>query len=327
EPLPAAFRRALRSAGAACGTYFAKHPAQGDSRLLSWYFDLLRFETIAELHGFHSVCDVTPEYRPDPDAPTDPVICVRNVIPAPLLEERWAVIHSATLFSATLAPVAHHVELLGLPDSTACIDVPSPFRSGQLAARVVRSVSTRYRDRQGSLDAVVAIIAGQYRERPGNYLAFLSSFDYLQAVADRFARLHPQIGIWLQSSRMTEAQRDQFLARFTEASQGVGFAVLGGAFAEGIDLPGARLIGAFVATLGMPQVNPVNEQFRRQIDARLGRGYEHTYLYPGIRKVVQAAGRVVRTPEDRGIVYLIDDRYARRGVRRLLPDWWAIEVP
>jgi Rad3-related DNA helicase len=85
------------------------------------------------------------------------------------------------------------------------------------------------------------------------------------------------------------------------------------------------LIGAFIATLGLPQLNPVNEELRRRLHARFGAGYDYAYLYPGIRKVVQAAGRVIRTPTDRGSVHLIDDRYARRDVQRLLPGWWRIE--
>jgi DNA excision repair protein ERCC-2 len=97
-------------------------------------------------------------------------------------------------------------------------------------------------------------------------------------------------------------------------SCGVGFAVLGGAFGEGIDLPGARLIGAFVATLGLPQMNPVNEQLRERMQAMFGAGYDYTYLYPGLQKVVQAAGRVIRTEQDRGVVWLIDDRFARPEV-------------
>jgi len=101
--------------------------------------------------------------------------------------------------------------------------------------------------------------------------------------------------------------------------------VLGGSFAEGIDLPGSRLIGAFIATLGLPQVNPINEEMKRRIHATFGTGYDYAYLFPGIRKVVQAAGRVIRTPNDRGTVHLIDDRFARPEVRRLLPAWWRIE--
>ncbi len=318
ERPPADFDAALARVTAALGEHFGEHPGDETPELLAWYFALLRFQGVAELHGPHSICDL----RLDEGA-REPTICIRNVVPAPLLQARWAAAHSATLFSATLSPSAHYVDLLGLPESTAFVDVPSPFRCGQLTARVVRNVSTRFRHRERSLDSVVSVMAGQYRERPGNYLAFFGSFDYLQRAAARLNELHPGIATWTQSRRMPEAQRDEFLARFRVDSQGIGFAVLGGAFAEGIDLPGARLIGAFVATLGLPQVNEVNEQFRRRIDASLGHGYEHTYLYPGLRKVVQAAGRVVRTPEDRGTVFLIDDRYARSEVRRLLPGWWS----
>jgi Rad3-related DNA helicase len=121
---------------------------------------------------------------------------------------------------------------------------------------------------------------------------------------------------------MTEAEREAFLARFTPESAGVALAVLGGSFAEGIDLPGRRLIGAFIATLGLPQLNPVNEQLRRSLDRQLGRGFEYTYLYPGLRKVVQAAGRVIRSPEDTGTLYLIDERFRRQEVQELLPRWW-----
>jgi DNA excision repair protein ERCC-2 len=101
--------------------------------------------------------------------------------------------------------------------------------------------------------------------------------------------------------------------------------VLGGAFAEGVDLPGERLIGAFVATLGLPPAEPLNELTRARLDAAFGRGHDYTYLYPGIRKVVQAAGRVIRTAHDRGWVFLIDDRFRRAEVRRLLPAWWDVE--
>ena len=122
---------------------------------------------------------------------------------------------------------------------------------------------------------------------------------------------------------MDEDSRRGFLDRFVPDGQGIGFAVLGGAFAEGIDLPGERLIGAFIATLGLPQFNPVNEQIKARMEAAFaGRGYDYTYLYPGLQKVVQAAGRVIRTPADEGVLVLMDDRFARAEVRALLPAWW-----
>src|SRR5690606_7934643 len=140
----------------------------------------------------------------------------------------------------------------------------------------------------------------------GNYLAFFSSYDYLELVAAEFRQRHPGIPMWTQARGMDEGRRDDFLARFVPGGAGVGFAVLGGSFGEGIDLRGDRLVGAFVATLGLPQVNPRNEQLKACLEAAFGAGYDYTYLYPGIQKVVQAAGRVIRTQDDRGIVYLID---------------------
>ena len=168
-------------------------------------------------------------------------------------------------------------------------------------------------------------MADQYRQRPGNYLAFFSSYAYLQMAVELLGATHPELPIWVQSAGMGEAQRSEFLARFVPEGQGIGFAVLGGAFGEGIDLPGTRLIGAFIATLGLSQVNPVNEQIRERMQSCLGNGYEYTYLYPGIQKVVQAAGRVIRTTQDHGVVHLMDDRFARPEIRSLLPQWWALE--
>jgi DNA excision repair protein ERCC-2 len=190
--------------------------------------------------------------------------------------------------------------------------------------QVARHISTRYSDRLQSLGHVVDTMARQYAQAPGNYLAFFSSFDYLQLAAERFCTGHPDVPVWLQSRRMGEAERSAFVARFVAGGCGIGFAVLGGAFGEGIDLPGSRLIGAFIATLGLPQVNPVNEQFRARLQASLGQGYDYTYLVPGLQKVVQAAGRVIRTLDDRGTVVLMDDRFARPEVRALLPGWWHV---
>ena len=124
---------------------------------------------------------------------------------------------------------------------------------------------------------------------------------------------------------MAEPDREAFVARFQPDSKGIGFAVLGGAFGEGVDLPGDRLIGAFIASLGLPQHNAKNEVMRERMQTLFGEGYNYTYLYPGLRKVVQAAGRVIRTERDSGVLYLLDDRFARPEIRRLLPPWWLVE--
>jgi DNA excision repair protein ERCC-2 len=215
--------------------------------------------------------------------------------------------------------------MLGLPDNSPWVDIASPFAAEQLTVHVVDNISTRFQHRASSVAPIARLIAGQYHQQPGNYLAFFSSFDYMEQVAAQLAQQFPEVPLFEQPRRMAEAERDQFLGRFTLESRGVGFAVLGGSFGEGIDLPGARLIGAFVATLGLPQLNPVNEQIRQRMQAIFGAGYNYTYLYPGIQKVVQAAGRVIRTEQDRGVVYLIDDRFAQPEVQDLMPRWWKVD--
>lgn len=176
------------------------------------------------------------------------------------------------------------------------------------------------------MERIADLIAAQYLDAPGNYLSFFSSFDYLAQVASALGERHPSIPIWQQSRAMSEAAQQAFLGRFEEDGRGIGFAVLGGAFGEAIDLPGTRLIGAFVATLGLPQLNPVNQEMKARMHDAFGEGYAYTYLFPGLQKVVQAAGRVIRGPQDRGVLYLIDDRFAHAEVRRLLPAWWNVKV-
>lgn len=243
-------------------------------------------------------------------------------MPAPFLAPRIAACHTLTLFSATLTPPRLYQQLLGLPAATAFIDVPSPFAASQLAVHIVGRISTRYHDREASLLPIAELMATQFRQRPGNYLAFFSSHDYLQRALAVFREHFAEIPVREQARTMSEAERSAFLAGFGVGTQGIAFAVLGGAFGEGIDLPGERLIGAFVATLGLPQVNAQNEKVRELLQAQFGAGYDYTYLFPGVQKVVQAAGRVIRTQEDSGVVYLIDDRFGQGKVRGLLPSWW-----
>ncbi len=322
--LPDKLLTALQKLVADLTAYCTEHPAE--KSLLQLSFDALHFLRIAELHGPHALFDIAIDAGSDHRSAANrrSVLCLRNVVPAPLLKPRWAAVHSATLFSATLSPPRYVLGMLGLPDTAVFLDLPSAFNSRQLEVRLAPHISTRFNDRQRSLDALIGLIVDQYDRAPGNYLAYFSSFDYLQMAFDRLSEQRPAIPVWLQSRGMAEAQRDAFLERFQTAGRGIGFAVLGGAFGEGIDLPGSRLIGAFIATLGLPQVNAVNEEMRRTVQRYMKHGYEYTYLYPGIQKVVQAAGRVIRTEQDTGVVYLIDDRFCRAELRKLLPAWWDL---
>ncbi|WP_323146036.1 ATP-dependent DNA helicase [Pseudomonas marginalis] len=315
--------QALNLCTSALGDYFNDHPEALSGDLQAFYFEALQFTKVAELFNEHFIFDISK--RQLGGKRSSSTLCLRNVVPAEFIRPRLTAARSSVLFSATLSPRHYYADLLGLPADTAWVDVESPFKAEQLHVRIVGDISTRFVHRQASLAPIVELIACQFARQPGNYLAFFSSFDYLQQVAQLLAETHPRIPLWQQSRGMAEAERQGFLDQFTEHSQGVGFAVLGGAFGEGIDLPGTRLIGAFIATLGLPQLNPVNEQIKLRMAAIFGAGYDYTYLYPGIQKVVQAAGRVIRSQHDRGVVMLMDDRFGEGRVRHLLPRWWAID--
>lgn len=317
------FLFALQQAGTDITDLMTEEPDSISPELQRFYFDAMQFSKLAEVFGEHSMFDITRDTQPG--SKVQAMLCIRNIVPAPFLKQRFATAHSTILFSATLGPHHFYADMLGLPDDTAWIDVESPFIAQQLSVRIARTISTRYQHRAHSLSPIANLIAAQYASAQGNYLAFFSSFDYLKQVSDLFTERYPDIPVWQQSRGMDESAKNNFLARFNAGGQGIGFAVLGGAFAEGIDLPGDRLIGAFVATLGLPQVNPINEEMRQRMDVIFGKGYDYTYLYPGLQKVVQAAGRVIRTQEDKGFIHLIDDRFGRADVLELLPAWWQVQ--
>ncbi|MBC7610161.1 MAG: ATP-dependent DNA helicase [Polaromonas sp.] len=342
KELPISFLKSLQLAITTITDFLLANPTRIDSDLQAFYFEALHFSRMADAFGAHSIFDITLNDDSEIGGTNLQLghgcatLSIRNVVPAPFLAPRFAAANSVALFSATLSPQQFYKDTLGLPPSTAWIDVQSPFSHEQLRVYAVSNISTRYQHREQSLPRICALMARQYDKTPGNYLVFSSSYDYLQKLHFIFRQRYPHIITWEQTRQMDEAGREQFLARFTSDSKGIGFAVLGGAFAEGVDLPGSRLIGAFIATLGLPQINPVNEEIKMRMaeyfdkndasDAKpKDSGYNYTYLYPGLQKVVQAAGRVIRTQLDEGVIYLMDDRFTHAEVLDLLPGWWKVD--
>ena len=337
DTIPDDLADAVQHAVAALGEHVQNHPLEVGP-VLEFYFEVLGLQRLLDRFGPHSLCDLQRSARAPapadanlsllgPEDEPDVLLSVRNIVPAPFLKERFEGLASVTLFSATLGPPDYPRQLLGLPEETAWIDVPAPFPPEHLVVRVAAQLSTRYEHRQASMDALVDLLAGQYGEHPGNYLAFFSSFDYLDQAAARLRERHPELPQWSQARSMADGARRAFLDRFVEGGRGIGFAVLGGAFAEGVDLPGTRLIGAFIATLGLPPVSPLQDRIRERLDALFGADHGYADLVPGLQKVVQAAGRVLRSADDRGWVWLLDRRYRRPDVRALLPGWWQVPPP
>lgn len=296
------------------------HPAQ-EGILREVFFAALGYQRLVEIFD--------EDFCVDMQAPgsKQEVLTLRNLIPAHQLAARLAFAHCACFFSATLHPAHYYQTLLGLPDDTVHIKVPSPFQAKQLRVHVANQVSTRYRDRQAAISPICDIIQQQLDDQPGNALIFFSSYDFLQQAEKSLRqRLKDRdIQLLVQSRRMSEQDRENFIAQFNQHNNLLGLAVLGGAFSEGVDLAGDALKGVFIATLGLPQVNPINEHLRNVMQEKFGQGYDFTYTYPGIQKVIQAAGRVIRKTSDSGYLWLLDQRFQQPQIAALLPEWWHNE--
>lgn len=282
--------------------------------MLDLYFELRQYLRAAEWYDDHFVTQVSAggsEVRVwqlclDPSAFVD----------ASLSKGRGAV-----LFSATLSPAGYFKDILGCAEAKTAA-LPSPFDPARLGLFCAADVSTRYKDRQQSLEAIARYLHAMAAGQKGNYIAFFPSYSYLAQVYEVFCRLFPEVETLVQEAGMDDSAREDFLARFTPDAALLGFGVLGGVFGEGVDLVGRRLIGAAIVGVGLPQVGPRQEMLRRYFDQTRGDGFDYAYRFPGFNKVLQAAGRVIRTAEDKGVVLLIDDRFAAAGYRQLFPEQW-----
>ncbi|MBM3833173.1 MAG: ATP-dependent DNA helicase [Verrucomicrobia bacterium] len=227
-------------------------------------------------------------------------------------------------FSATLSPLDYFREVLGGSREDSTLRLASPFPGEHLGVLVADRIATNFKAREATYDHVACAIAGLVEPKRGNYLAYFPSYKYLDQVMERFRSLAPEVKTIAQRPSMTEEERAGFLKVFqTEHPEGlVGFAVMGGIFGEGIDLAGDRLIGAIVVGVGLPQICLERDLIRGYFEEKRGAGFDYAYTFPGMNRVLQAAGRVIRSETDRGVVLLIDSRFAQTRYRELFPSWW-----
>jgi len=230
---------------------------------------------------------------------------------------------ASILFSATLTPPEYFSDILGCEKSES-LTLPSPFERENLCLLGINNLSTRYEDRQKSAMAVANVIRATIAGKQGNYIVYFPSYSYLSDVKEVFEKRYPNISITAQSRSMSESAKRDFLESFDAKKEGtlVGFCVLGGSFSEGIDLRGERLIGAIIVGVGLPTISTELNIIKEYFDNTRENGYAYAYTYPGMIKVLQAAGRVIRSEEERGVVVLIDDRFAIPEYFELMPDHW-----
>lgn len=317
QELPSDIEKPLRSFVKEAADYFDKHKnEEPDENLQTLYFETKFFIRILEEYNDKYVTIVSKYgdnvsiklYCTDPSENIDRCLDTGN---------------SAVAFSATLTPVSYYKQQIG--GSGQMISVPSPFSQENLGLYVADRISTRFADREKSIAEICDMIYTVVSRKKGNYMVYFPSYSYMTDGYQKFSEKYSDIKTIIQEKDMSRQQRLDFIAEFDRANTEtlVGFCVMGGIYGEGIDLTGNRLIGCIVVGVGLPQINTQLDTLMEYYDKQGENGFAYAYQYPGMNKVMQAAGRVIRTEKDRGVVLLIDSRFTTDRYIANMPRHWS----
>ena len=289
--------------------------------LLDFYFEVRSFLYISDLidenYVIYTQHDEDGRFRVK-------LFCVN---PAQNLQNCMDKGRSTVFFSATLLPVMYYRELLSGRSDDYAIYAQTPFAKEQKCLILGRDVSSRYiRRGPEEYGKIAEYIHAVVCSHTGNYMIFFPSYRMLDDILERYMELYGTDGVEIlqQSPSMQEKEREDFLERFESENTGtlLGFCVMGGIFAEGIDLIGERLVGAVIVGTGLPQVSYEREILKQFYDRKKENGFDYAYRFPGMNKVLQSAGRVIRTKEDRGVILLLDERFCLPDYTGLFPREW-----
>ena len=283
--------------------------------LLPAYFDVVRFVKTAEAYDSATYVSIVEDRKPRFRAR---LFCVD---PSPQLREGLARAAASVLFSATLFPKRYYERLLGVREDAQWYALASPFPSENLGVFLL-PIQTTFRARARTASEVAGAIATFVRAKPGNHIVFFPSYAYLSLVAEHYAAESGE-EVAHQTRHMDEEAREAWLARFQIGTRVTGFALMGGIFGEGIDLAGDRLVGVMVVGVGLPQPDVERDLTRDHFGEE---GERFAYQYPGMQRVLQTAGRLIRTEADRGALCLVDARFTQPFYRELMPSSWAPKV-
>ncbi len=322
DTVPERLQAALQDFVSAAGEALAADPLllQRNPEVLDFYFSVLQFLRVLDQWG--------EEFRFEKTRGKGKQslrLTLNCLDPARLLARRQEQLHASVAFSATLSPTHWLRPGLGYTESAVCRQLDSPFAPEQLAVKLECSIDTRYRQRTATLPPLAARISRWLKDQPGNCIVYFPSYRYLQDCLALLGSEELEAAgrtIWIQGAGSDPAERESLLPMLLSRRDVAAFCILGGIFGEGVDLPGEALSSVVIVGVGLPQVNRQSEQLREYFQQSYHRGFEFAYLYPGLQKVNQAMGRVIRGADDRGCALLIDGRYAQREYRQLLAPWW-----
>lgn len=297
----------------------------GKKDVMDFYFELRNFLNIYDLVDEHYVM------YSEIEADGRFMLKLFCVDPSLNIQKRLDKGKSAVFFSATFLPVNYYKSLLSTKKDNYAIYADSTFDSKKRLLAMATDVSTRYTRRSRSeYERIAGYINAVVTQKTGNYMVFFPSYKMMNDVADIYCEKYAdETELMLQKNNMSEAEREEFLDRFSEKSDRtlVAFGIMGGIFGEGIDLKNDRLIGAIVVGTGLPQISNERTILKDYYDAENGCGFDYAFRYPGINKVLQAAGRVIRTTEDTGVILLLDERFWQREYDLLYPREWSDRKP
>ena len=293
---------------------------QVDEEVLEFYFHIRNFlniyEEVDENYVIYTELEEGGDFKLK-------LFCVN---PAVKLQNFLSQGNSTVFFSATLLPIRYYKRLLSVETDDYAVYAHSPFKEANRLLVLGQDVSTKYTRRGYEMYERFAIyIKNVMQAKPGNYLVFFPSYRFMEEVRETFERYRTEeMCCMIQEQNMNEQDREAFLQEFEAEREGslAGFCVMGGIFSEGIDLTKERLIGAMIVGTGLPQVCNEREILKQYFDRHGENGFDYAYLYPGMNKVLQAAGRVIRTEEDKGVIALLDDRFAGRRYLEIFPREW-----
>ena len=314
DNIDVSFVKALSDYQKAATDYMRKFPFDVREEFKDFFFEVVKFIKISDFF------DETFKYLLYKNN-KDLVVNILNLDPSLLLRHSLDLLKGAVLFSATLSPLDYYVKMLGGNEYSPILQIPSPFKASNLKLMLAPNISTTFKKRNETVEMVVKYIKVCVRKKTGNYFVFFPSYKYLESV---YAHFDDEFIIHRQVADMSEKEKETFLNNFTNnpTETHIGFVVLGGIFSEGIDLTNDRLIGAIIVGVGLPQISFERNLIKDYFDTHEENGFAYAYVKPGMNRVIQAVGRVIRSENDRGIALLIDERYMHRQYQELFKSEW-----